>query len=78
MCSADVVSDSRQLMLLVCVCLLGSLLQNLSEEVEVEAFYDFFSKFGEILQCKTDTDNYGQVRRKHTQPQQCSSSSSSI
>lgn len=38
-------------------------LQNLSEEVEVEAFYDFFSKFGEILQCKTDTDSYGQVRR---------------
>lgn len=37
-----------------------SCLQNLSEEVEVEAFYDFFSKFGEILQCKTDTDSYGQ------------------
>jgi RNA recognition motif-containing protein len=34
--------------------------QNLSEEVEVEAFYEFFAKFGEILQCKTDTDSYGQ------------------
>jgi RNA recognition motif-containing protein len=41
--------------------------QNLSEEVETEAFYDFFSKFGEILQCKTDTDNYGQVRRSTSQ-----------
>lgn len=39
------------------------LLQNLSEEVEVEAFYDFFSRFGDILQCKTDTDSYGQVRQ---------------
>lgn len=44
-----------------CVCARWCL-QNLSEEVEVEAFYDFFSKFGGILQCKTDTDNYGQVR----------------
>jgi RNA recognition motif-containing protein len=41
--------------------------QNLSEEVETEAFYEFFSKFGEILQCKTDTDNYGQVRHSTAQ-----------
>lgn len=43
--------------------MLSACVQNLSEEVETEAFYDFFSKFGEILQCKTDTDSYGQVRR---------------
>jgi RNA recognition motif-containing protein len=50
--------------LLHCCCCFAttvfSYLQNLSEEVEVEAFYEFFSRFGEILQCKTDTDNYGQ------------------
>lgn len=35
--------------------------QNLSEEVEVEQFYEFFSQFGDILQCKTEMDQYGQV-----------------
>jgi hypothetical protein len=41
-------------------------MQNLSEEVDVEMLFDFFSQFGEIYQCKTDTDLYdqyfGQVR----------------
>jgi hypothetical protein len=36
------------------------LLQNLSEEVDVEMLFDFFSQFGEIYQCKTDSDLYDQ------------------
>jgi hypothetical protein len=35
-------------------------LQNLSEEVDMELLFDFFSQFGEIYQCKTDSDLYGQ------------------
>uniref|UniRef100_A0A383VC19 U-box domain-containing protein n=1 Tax=Tetradesmus obliquus TaxID=3088 RepID=A0A383VC19_TETOB len=36
------------------------IIKNLSEEVDVEMLYDFFSQFGEIYQCKTDTDLYHQ------------------
>ncbi|KAF6256739.1 hypothetical protein COO60DRAFT_85213 [Scenedesmus sp. NREL 46B-D3] len=36
------------------------IIKNLSEEVDVEMLYDFFSQFGEIYQCKTDVDLYHQ------------------
>eukprot|EP00879_Flechtneria_rotunda_P018679 GHRR01019602.1.p1 GENE.GHRR01019602.1~~GHRR01019602.1.p1 ORF type:complete len:434 (+),score=155.22 GHRR01019602.1:420-1721(+) len=36
------------------------IVKNLSEEVDVSMLFDFFSKFGEIYQCKTDIDVFGQ------------------
>jgi len=47
---------------LLCIWTVTVHMQNLSEEVEVEEFYEFFSKFGKILQCKTEMDQFGQVR----------------
>jgi hypothetical protein len=57
---------------LTAVCpLLLLLLQNLSEEVDVQMLFDFFSQFGDIYQCKVDSDLYdqyfGQVRGVHQQ-----------